>query len=261
MQRTVFFAYGISAYLAFLIIYAWLACFVGNLFIPHTIDVGPPASLAWTLAIDVALVVAFGLQHSVMARPTFKKWWTRLVPEPIERSTYMYASCIALIALMWFWRPLGPTIWNVTNPLGWWLLTALFAAGWLLVPLVSLAINHFDLFGVRQVWLHLIGQPYTSLTFRTPLPYNLVRHPLYIGWAIAFWATPTMTLGHLLFASLMSAYMIAASRVEERDLVAYFGHAYEDYRRRVPAFLPLPRLGTRHIDSPGSQFDPQQAEA
>jgi methanethiol S-methyltransferase len=121
---------------------------------------------------------------------------------------------------------------------------ALFATGWLLVPLVSLAINHFDLFGVRQVWLHFTGRPYTPLAFRTPLPYNLVRHPLYIGWAIAFWATPTMTLGHFLLASLMSAYMVAASWVEERDLVNHFGHLYEDYRRRVPAFLPLPRLGS-----------------
>ena len=130
-----------------------------------------------------------------MARPAFKARWTRLVPEPIERSTYVLASCLVLIVLMWLWRPLGVVIWNVSNPIGWWLAIALFAVGWLLVPLISLAINHFDLFGVRQVWLHLRGQPYTPLAFRTPLPYNLVRHPLYIGWAIAFWATPTMTLG------------------------------------------------------------------
>jgi protein-S-isoprenylcysteine O-methyltransferase Ste14 len=242
MQRSVFFAYGIANYLLFFFVYAWLLCFVGNLFLPQTIDFGPSASLSWTLSIDAALLLAFCLQHSVMARPAFKRLWTRLIPEPVERSTYMLASSVALIALMVFWRPLDMVIWNVASPIGWWALTALFAAGWLLVPLVSLAINHFDLFGVRQVWLYFTGRPYTSLAFRTPLPYNLVRHPLYIGWAIAFWATPTMTLGHLLFALLMSVYMLAASRVEERDLVAYFGRSYEEYRQRVPAFLPLPRL-------------------
>jgi protein-S-isoprenylcysteine O-methyltransferase Ste14 len=244
MQRIVFFAYGIGCYLLFFATYVYFACFVGNLFVPRTIDSGPPAPLAWAAAIDVALILVFGLQHSLMARPAFKARWTRLVPEPIERSTYVLASCLALIALMWLWRPLDMVIWNVINPVGWWLMMALFAAGWLLVPLISLAIDHFDLFGVRQVWLHVTGRPYTPLAFRTPLPYNLVRHPLYIGWAIAFWATPTMTLGHFLLAGLLSAYMLAASRVEERDLIAYFGDDYEDYRQKVPAFLPLPRAGS-----------------
>jgi len=260
MQRTIFFIYGIGNYLLFFATYAYFACFVGNLLVPRTIDSGPAAPVTWALAIDVALLLAFALQHSVMARPAFKRWWTRLVPEPIERSTYMLASNLVLMALMAFWRPLGPVMWNVTNPVGWWLLAALFAAGWLLVPLVSLAINHFDLFGVRQVWLYLTGRPYTPLPFRTPLPYNVVRHPLYIGWAIAFWATPTMTLGHLLFAALLSVYMVAASRIEERDLVAHFGRLYEDYRRRVPAFLPLPRGATPRKESQ-RQLDPQHAEA
>jgi protein-S-isoprenylcysteine O-methyltransferase Ste14 len=242
MQRKLFFAYGLANYLLFFAVYAWLACFVGNFLLPRTIDSGTSAPFVWALAIDAALVLAFGLQHSIMARPAFKALWTRLVPTPIERSTYMLASSLVLIALMCLWRPLNVVIWNVTSPVGWWIATALFATGWLLVPLVSLAISHFDLFGMRQVWLYLQGRPYTPLPFRTPLPYNVVRHPLYIGWAIAFWATPTMTLGHLLFASLMTVYMLAASRVEERDLVAYFGHKYEDYRRRVPAFIPLPRF-------------------
>jgi len=243
MRRTIYFAYGVANYLLFLATYAWLACFVGNLFLPRTIDFGPSASVAWAVTIDVALLALFGLQHSVMARPAFKERWTRIVPAPIERSTYMLASCLALILLVWLWRPLPIVIWNIASPIGWWLAIALFAAGWLLVPLVTLAINHFDLFGVRQVWLHFQGQPYTSLAFRTPPPYNWVRHPLYVAWAIAFWATPTMTVGHLLFAALLSVYMVAASRVEERDLVAHFGRLYEDYRRRVPAFVPLPRIG------------------
>ena len=260
MQRKFFFAYGVGCYVLFAATYAYLACFVGNLFVGRTIDLGPAASTSSALGINIALLVAFALQHSVMARPAFKSWWTRIVPEPIERSTYVLASCLVLIALMWLWRPLDVVIWNVTNPIGWWLLTALFATGWLLVPLVSLAISHFDLFGVRQVWLHLLGRPYTSLAFRTPLPYNLVRHPLYIGWGIAFWATPTMTAGHLLFAAMMSVYMIAASRVEERDLLAHFGHMYEDYRRRVPAFIPLPRLGSSRVEAQRPR-DTQSAEA
>jgi protein-S-isoprenylcysteine O-methyltransferase Ste14 len=242
MQRTLYFGYGIACYLLFLVTYAYLACFVGNILVPRTIDVGPHAPFGCAIVIDLSLLLAFGVQHSVMARPAFKTWWTRLVPAPIERATYVLASCLILIALVWFWRPLDLVIWNVSNPLGWWLMTVLFAIGWLLVPLVSLAISHFDLFGVRQVWLYFMGRPYTSLAFHTPLPYNLVRHPLYVGWAIAFWATPTMTLGHLLLACVWSAYMLAASHVEERDLVAHFGRTYEDYRRRVPAFLPLPRV-------------------
>jgi len=251
MRRLLFFAYGLGNYLLFFAVYAWLACFVGNVLIPRTIDFdpksdfGPATSLAWAAVIDVALLFAFALQHSLMARPAFKARWTQLIPEPIERSTYMLASCLALILLMALWRPLPRVLWNVQHPAAWWLLTGLFAAGWLIVPLVTLAINHWDLFGVRQVWLHLKGQPYTSLAFRTPPPYNWVRHPLYVGWAIAFWATPTMTLGHLLFAALMTVYMVSASRVEERDLVAHFGRLYEDYRRRVPAFVPLPRFAEK----------------
>lgn len=244
MKRTVFFAYGVGCYLLFFVTYAYLACFVGNVFVPQTIDRGPATSVALAMVIDVALLLAFGIQHSVMARPAFKNWWTRIVPHAIERSTYVLASCLVLIALMVLWRPIHVVIWNVDEPVGWWLCTLLFVSGWLLVPLISLAINHFDLFGVRQVWLHFTHRPYTSLSFRTPPPYNIVRHPLYVGWALAFWATPTMTLGHLLFAVLLSVYMFAASRVEERDLVAHFGETYEDYRRRVPAFLPWPRLCT-----------------
>src|SRR5690349_7023344 len=199
MQRIVFLGYGIGCYLLFLVTYAYLACFVGNWFVPRTIDVGPHAPLALAVAIDLVLVFLFGVQHSVMARPAFKARWTRIVPTPIERSTYVFASCVVLIGLMWLWRPIDIVIWDVSNPVGWWLTVALFVSGWLLVPLVSLAISHFDLFGVRQVWLNYRGRGYASLAFRTPWPYSVVRHPLYIAWAIAFWATPTMTLGHFLF--------------------------------------------------------------
>lgn len=242
MRRAAFFAYGLGCYLLFFVTYAYFAGFVGNIFAPRTIDSGPTASLAAAVAVDVVLLLAFALQHSVMARPAFKKWWTRMIPTPIERSTYVLASCVVLIALMTWWQPIPVVIWSVAHPIGWWLVMLLFASGWLLVPLISMAISHFDLFGVRQVWLHFTNRPYSSLPFHTPLPYNIVRHPLYVGWALAFWAIPTMTLGHLLFAAGMTVYMYAASLVEERDLVSHFGKVYEDYRRRVPAFVPLPRL-------------------
>jgi protein-S-isoprenylcysteine O-methyltransferase Ste14 len=239
MRRSLFFAYGIACYVLFFITYACLACFVGNLFLPRTIDSGPATSPAWAVVIDVVLLLVFALQHSVMARPAFKVHWTRLVPIAIERSTYMLASCLALFALTWLWRPVNMLIWNVTDPIGWWIGTSLFATGWILVPLVSMALNHFDLFGVRQVWLHLTGEPYAPLAFRTPLPYSLVRHPLYVGWAIAFWATPAMTVGHLLFAAMLTGYMVVAACIEERDLIAHFGSEYEEYRRRVPMFVPI----------------------
>jgi protein-S-isoprenylcysteine O-methyltransferase Ste14 len=191
----------------FLVVYALFAAFVGNFLLPRTIDVGPTSSLWLAGIINVALIAGFGLQHSVMARPAFKRVWTRLIPQPIERSTYVQVSNLAVLGLMCLWQPMPLVIWNVQIPKLWWLLTALFVAGWLLVPMVSLMINHFDLFGVRQVWLHLLGKDNEPLPFQTPLAYAVVRHPLYIGWALAFWATPTMTLGHLLFASLMTVYM------------------------------------------------------
>jgi protein-S-isoprenylcysteine O-methyltransferase Ste14 len=242
MKRTLFLLYGMVCHALFLVVYGAFAAFVGGFWLPKTIDA--PAAAPPTLAglINAGLLAGFALQHSVMARPAFKRVWTRLIPQPIERSTYVLASNLALIALMWFWQPMPLVVWNVQQPAGWWLLTGLFAAGWLLVPAVSLMINHFDLFGTRHVWLHFQGREYEPLPFQTPLAYRFVRHPLYIGWALAFWATPTMTLGHLLLAGLLTLYMVAASKVEERDLVAYFGEHYENYRRQVPAFVPALRF-------------------
>ena len=176
-----------------------------------------------------------------MARPAFKRWWTQFVPPPIERSVYVLFANLCMIQLLWQWRPLGPVVWDVQHPVWRATLHGLFAAGWLLVPLASLMINHFDLFGSRQVWLHLQRKPYTMLAFRTPMLYRLVRHPLYVGWMIAFWATPTMSAGHLLFAAFLTAYMLVVIPVEERDLVDLFGDQYEQYRRRVPGLIPRPR--------------------
>jgi protein-S-isoprenylcysteine O-methyltransferase Ste14 len=238
MKRSLFFVYGVVGHLLFLVVYAWLAAFVGNVFVPQTIDGAGSGLAARSLAIDFGLIVVFGLQHSIMARPAFKRVWTKVVPQPIERSTYVYASCAATALLILAWQPVDLIVWDVQDPLGRWLLYALFAFGWLMVPAVSFMIHHFDLFGTRQVWLYLRGREYTALPFRTPLLYAQMRHPLYVGWAIAFWATPTMTLGHVLLAAGMTGYMLLAVLFEERDLIAYFGDHYEDYRRRVPMFVP-----------------------
>ena len=240
MQPRLFFLYGVACHAMFLGVYAWMAAFVGNLgfgWIP-TIDGPREGSLAGALVVNVMLITLFGVQHSVMARPTFKRWWTQFVPQPIERSTYVLASNLVVALLMWQWRPMGGVVWDVQHPAGRWALHGLFAVGWLMVPAVSLLINHFDLFGTRHVWLHLRGRAYEDLPFRTPLAYRFVRHPLYVGWMIAFWATPTMTVAHLVFAIGMTAYILIAIPFEERNLVEHFGERYERYRRNVGGLIP-----------------------
>jgi methanethiol S-methyltransferase len=237
MRRWTYFVYGVCCHVLFLATFAYMAGFVGNLLVPKSID-SAPANLLSAMSINLLLIALFGLQHSIMARPWFKHYWTRLVPQPIERSTYVLLSCVVTFFLMWQWRGLDAIIWDVQHPVGRGLLWGLFAAGWLSVPVVSLMINHFDLFGTRQVWLYLHGRPYTALPFRTPMLYGRVRHPLYLGWALAFWATPTMTLGHLLLAGALTLYMAVAVCFEERDLVGHFGGTYRDYQRRVPMFVP-----------------------
>jgi protein-S-isoprenylcysteine O-methyltransferase Ste14 len=243
MKRMSFFLYGVGAHLAFLAVYAYLAGFVGNFLVPKSIDSGERGAIAWALVADLGLIALFGLQHSIMARPWWKAIWTRIVPAPIERSTYVWISNVLVVLLVWLWQPIGVTVWDVQQPIGRAALTSLFAIGWLLVPLASLMIDHFDLFGTRQVWLHLRGREYAPPAFRTPLLYGKVRHPLYVGWMIAFWATPTMTLGHLIFAAALTCYMLIAVRFEERDLSTIYGREYADYQRRVPGFLP--RLASR----------------
>jgi protein-S-isoprenylcysteine O-methyltransferase Ste14 len=250
MKRLTFFIYGVTAHLLFLAVYAWLGAFVANLPVEHTVDSPASGSVALSLAIDAGLIVLFGLQHSIMARPAFKQVWTRIVPQPVERSTYVFAANAVTILLMWQWHAVDLVVWDVRQPLGRWLLYGLFAFGWLMVPAVSLMIHHFDLFGTRQVWLYLRGREYTSLPFRTPMLYSQVRHPLYIGWAIFFWATPTMTAGHLLLAVGMTVYMLVAVVFEERDLIAHFGKQYEVYRQRVPMFVPRRRILTGGASEP-----------
>jgi protein-S-isoprenylcysteine O-methyltransferase Ste14 len=243
MNRYASFVYGVACYAAFHATYAYLCGFTGNLLVPKSID-APATSMLPTqaLAIDFALLVAFGLQHSIMARPGFKRVWTRIVPTPVERSTYVLSSCVALGVLVWQWQPVDIVIWDVQNGAARAALWTVFAAGWLMVPVVSLMINHFDLFGLRQVWLHLRGRENAPLEFKTPYLYAHVRHPIYVGWALAFWATPTMTAGHLLLAITLTAYMALAAIVEERDLIAHFGHKYETYHHTTPRYVPRLRF-------------------
>jgi protein-S-isoprenylcysteine O-methyltransferase Ste14 len=243
MRRVIFFVYGVACHAMFLGVYAWMALFVGNFGPVPGIDGPATGSVARSLAIDVLLVAAFGLQHSIMARPGFKRLWTRFVPQPIERSTYVLVSNLLMALLIWQWRPIEGTVWSVTHPVGAAVLHGLFALGWLMVPAVSLLIDHFDLFGTRQVWLHLRKVPYTPKPFRAPGAYRWVRHPLYVGWLTAFWATPTMTWSHFVFSGLFTAYILIAIPLEERDLIRHLGQAYESYRRSVGALFP--RFGSR----------------
>jgi protein-S-isoprenylcysteine O-methyltransferase Ste14 len=241
LKRLAFFAYGVVCYVVFLATFLYAIAFIGNLGTPTALDAAPTGPFAAALAIDTALLALFALQHSIMARRGFKQWWTRLVPQPIERSTYVLFSSLALILLFWQWQPIGGLVWSVESAAATAVLRTLFAFGWALVLIATFLIDHFDLFGLRQVWLFLTGRPYTSRAFGTPGLYRLVRHPLYVGWFFAFWATPTMTVAHLLFAIATTAYILIAIQLEERDLVREFGHTYEDYRRRVPMLIPFSR--------------------
>ena len=238
LKRILFFTYGVASYLVFLATFLYAIAFVGGFEVPTRLDGAATGSLASAIAIDSALLTLFAVQHSVMARRWFKERWTQIVPWSIERSTYVLCASLALLLLFWQWRPIGIQMWSVDNTGLRIVLWTLFAAGWTTVLVVTFLINHFDLFGLRQVWLPLIGKPYTRVPFRTPLPYRFVRHPLYFGFLLAFWMTPTMTLAHLLFACATTAYIILAIQFEERDLVFEHGVGYEQYRRAVPMLIP-----------------------
>jgi methanethiol S-methyltransferase len=244
MKRFSILIYGVICYVIFFGTFLYAAGFVGDIGVPKSIDSGPVSPLGLALLVNLGLLGLFAVQHSVMARPAFKRWWTRIIPKPAERSTYVLFSSIALIALFAFWQPMGGVVWNVEDPAGRIALYSLFIYGWSLVLVSTFLINHFDLFGLRQVWLYFRGREYTPLPFRTPGPYKWIRHPLYLGWLIAFWATPTMTIAHLVFALLTTAYILIAIRFEERDLVAAHPE-YETYRRQVPMLVP--RVGGKAV--------------
>jgi protein-S-isoprenylcysteine O-methyltransferase Ste14 len=237
-------------------VFVYAMGFIGGFFTPTMLDGSPDRPLAEALAIDLALLVAFALQHSIMARPAFKRWWTRVVPVAAERSTYLLASSLAMIALFVYWEPIGGVVWSVAEGIGLNAITALYLAGWLLLFYTTFLIDHFDLFGLAQVWRHLRGQDYRPPRFRTPGLYRVVRHPLYIGWLTLFWAAPTMTAAHLLFAVITTVYILIAIRFEERDLVDAFGDEYVAYRHETPMLVP--RIGSSRSSSlASSEMDVQ----
>jgi methanethiol S-methyltransferase len=238
MKRMLAFVYGVACYGAFVVSLLYAIGFLGNFGVPKSIDSGPDGPIGIALGIDGALLALFALQHSVMARPWFKQAWTRFVPEPVERSTYVLFSSVALLLLFWQWRPIGGTIWQVDGEIAFAAIAALYAAGLVIVLVSTFLINHFDLFGLRQVSLYLVGRPYTHLEFRTPFFYRYVRHPLYVGWLLTFWSAPVMTVAHLFFAVMTTAYILVAIRFEEADLVAAHGEKYSRYRRQVPMIVP-----------------------
>jgi len=246
LERTVLFIYGVACYVVFLATFLYAIAFVGGFVVPTRLDAPlGPTPLLQAIVIDGLLLLVFAVQHSVMARPWFKARWTRIIPPAAERSTFVLAASLALALVFWQWRPIGLTVWSVEEPVARALLWILFAAGWATVLVTTFLINHFDLFGLRQVWLALRNRPYTPVAFRTPLPYRHVRHPLYLGFMLAFWATPHMTVAHLLFALLTTGYILVAIQFEERDLVTQHGARYEHYRRTVPMLLPRWRRAAR----------------
>ena len=241
MGRVLAFVYGIVSYVIFFVTFLYAIGFVGNFIVPKSIDSGEPTLFSQALLINVLLLGLFAIQHSVMARPAFKRWWTQFVPQPVERSTYVLLASLALILLFWQWRPMTDVVWNVENPVGRYILWAIFFLGWVTVLVGTCLINHFDLFGLRQVYLYQRGEEYTNLTFRTPFLYKIVRHPIMLGFIIAFWSTPTMTIGHLIFAIVTTAYIVIAIQLEERDILRIHGTAYEEYRKQVSMLLPIPK--------------------
>ena len=238
MSRIGIFAYGLVCYAAALVVFAYAFGFIGGFLTPTTLDGTAQRPLAEALSIDLALLVAFAVQHSGMARPAFKRWWTRIVPESAERSTYVLVSSIAMVALFVYWEPIGGVIWSVAAGAGRTSLIVLYAFGWALLLYTTFLIDHFDLFGLTQVWRRLRKHSYRAPQFHTPSLYRLVRHPLYIGWLIIFWAAPVMTVAHLVFALITTAYIIIAIQFEERDLTTAFGDLYVAYRRRTPMLMP-----------------------
>ena len=237
--------YGAICYAIFFATFLYMIGFVGNLAVPKSIDSGAAGPLYEALLLNAGLLALFGLQHSVMARPSWKRWFTRVVPRSVERSSYVLASSAALILLFWQWRPIPTSLFQIENEFAWSVVTGVYLLGYAVILEATLLIDHFDLFGLRQVFLRATGRTYTEKSFVTPWLYKRIRHPLYAGWIITFWVTPAFSVGHLLFASAMTGYILVAIPLEERDLAAQLGEPYLDWRSRTPAFIPRIGRGAR----------------
>ena len=238
MSRFIAFLYGLVAYLVFFATFVYAIGFVSGLVVPKTIDTGAAVPLTEALVLNILLMSLFAVQHSVMARKEFKRWWTKYVPKAVERSTYVLFASLALALLFWQWRPIATVVWQVNDPRVAMVITGLSLVGWLLVLTSTFLINHFELFGVHQVANNLVGRDMPALRFRTPVLYKVVRHPVYLGFIIAFWVTPNMTVGHMLFAAVTTAYIFVGIALEERDLVGLFGDEYRRYREQVSMLVP-----------------------
>jgi methanethiol S-methyltransferase len=243
LGRIVAFLYGLTSYAVFFVAFLYAVGFVADLAVPKSIDSGAPAPIAQALIVDLILMTVFALQHSVMARRQFKEWWTQYVPKSIERSTYVLFASLVLLLLFWQWQPIPAVLWHIDNPRTAWVITGVSFLGWFIVLTGTFLINHFELFGLHQVANNLSGQPMPAPRFRTPLYYQLVRHPIYLGFIIAFWAAPTMTVGHLLFAAVTTAYIFVGILLEERDLVELFGDEYRRYKQHVAMLIPWRKAG------------------
>lgn len=250
MGRVLSLLYGVFCYVFFLVVFLYAIGFMGNIMVPKSIDSIPSDPLGQALLVDLGLLLIFAVQHSLMARPSFKARWTKIVPKQVERSTYVLFSNVLMILLFIYWQPLGGTVWEIENSLGRGIMWAIFGFGWGLLLLSTFMINHFDLFGLRQVWLHFRNQPYSYLKFNVRGPYHFVRHPLYVGWICAFWGAPVMTSAHLVFALATTAYILIAIQLEERNLVEFHGEDYREYRRQVPMLIPN-----------GKKYQPPQSAA
>ncbi|MFK8114989.1 MAG: methanethiol S-methyltransferase [Rubripirellula sp.] len=240
MRRIIIFAYGIVCYAMFLAVCVYSIGFIGNILVPNSLDADPQLPWIAAVGVNLLLLAVFAIQHSVMARPTFKRWWTKTVPQAAERSTYVLFSNLAMIVMFAFWQPIGGVVWDVSYVEVQAALYAIYGLGWLMVLYTTCLLNHFEMFGVRQVYLNLNGRPYTPLPFHEPSLYRYVRHPLYVGWLMVFWFTPIMTMSHLLFAIGTTAYILIAIRLEERNLEDALPE-YADYKQRVPMLVPSVR--------------------
>jgi protein-S-isoprenylcysteine O-methyltransferase Ste14 len=254
MKRILFLIYGVIAYAAFALSFGYAVCFIGNLFVPKTIDSGPQSDVVTSVVIDALLLTLFAAQHSIMARKGFKRVWTQIIPKQIERPTYVLASSSALALLLWQWRPLPQVVWELQG-IAAVILSVTFWLGWVLLLTSSFLINHFELFGLQQVWGYFRSKQYGGTKFRTPVLYRIVRHPLYLGFMIAFWSAPRMSVGHLIFSVACTGYILLGIMLEERDLMAEHGDSYRRYRDQVPMLVPLAKLGNPKTDRARSVWD------